>query len=180
MGRRRIGSVTSEATGQRNAAHRQAVHQAPLSAPLRVSLRVPLDLLLVAVGGAVGTLGRYFLSEAMLHMPNLAVLTANLAGALVLGLLVALLAGRHARLQLLLGTGLCGGFTTYSAFAMGVEQLAAAQPWAAVGFAIGTVIAGVICVACGVWIGGALRRIFGNPVGDAAGDAAPEPHGGAP
>ena len=142
-------------------------------------LRVPIDLLLVAVGGAVGTLGRYLLSEAMPHAPNLAVLTVNLAGALALGLLVALLAGRRARLQLLLGTGMCGGFTTYSAFAMGVEQLAGAQPWAAIGFAIGAVIAGVVSVACGVWIGGVLRRSFGSPDRNSADGVAGSTPGGA-
>ena len=139
---------------------------------------VPLGLLLVALGGAVGTFARFLLSQAMAHAPNLAVLTVNLSGALVLGVLVALFAGRHERLQLLLGTGLCGGFTTYSAFAVGVEQLAAAQPWAAVGFAVGTVIAGVACVACGVWIGGAARRNFGRTAGSAAEDAVARSHGG--
>lgn len=124
----------------------------------RTPLLVFLELLLVAVGGAVGTLGRYALTTGMPASQNVAVLAANVSGAFVLGVVVALLAGRHERLQLLLGTGVCGGFTTYSAFAVGVEQLAAVQPWGAVGFALGTVIAGIAAVACGVWIGGLIRR----------------------
>ncbi|MCK5892449.1 MAG: CrcB family protein [Aeromicrobium sp.] len=81
------------------------------------------ELALVAVGGAVGTLVRYALDDwvgAVQDLP-LSTLLVNLLGSLALGVLVG--AGVPERLRLLLGTGLLGGFTTYSAFAVQVQDL---------------------------------------------------------
>ena len=115
------------------------------------------NLLLVGLGGAAGTLGRYALGAVLPYSEPLTILGVNLVGALVLGTLVTLLAGLHPRLQLFLGTGLCGGFTTYSAFAVGTVEYAGA-PLAAVVLALGTVVGGVAATMAGVWIGSALRR----------------------
>ena len=64
------------------------------------------------------------------HLPW-AIVLANIVGAFLLGLLYAALATMHRRgarrrrrLRLLLGTGFCGGFTTYSTLALGVVLLA--------------------------------------------------------
>lgn len=130
----------------------------PTSPPKAPRLR---DVALVGGGGAVGTLARYLLGVGFPGSEHVVILGINLSGALLLGLIVSLLAGRHPRLQLLLGTGLCGGFTTYSAFAVGVAELAtAALPWSALGLAIATVLGGVLATLIGVWIGGAVRRMW--------------------
>lgn len=83
---------------------------------------------LVALGGAVGALGRFQLGRAVTHAlgPNTAfpwaTLSANIIGSLAMGLLVGWLAHRGAAgsddLRLLLGVGLLGGFTTFSAFSL--------------------------------------------------------------
>ncbi len=79
---------------------------------------------LVLVGGAVGTLARHGVAQAWSD-PGLwpwPTFTVNLLGSLLLGLLVARTGPRHPG-RLLLGTGVLGGFTTYSAFAVETDQL---------------------------------------------------------
>jgi CrcB protein len=83
----------------------------------------------VAVGGAIGSVLRYQLGRTMTHWlgPNVmtafpwATLTVNVLGSFAMGLLAGFLArygeaGEPARL--LLGVGLLGGFTTFSAFSL--------------------------------------------------------------
>ncbi|HET7731958.1 MAG TPA: fluoride efflux transporter CrcB [Usitatibacter sp.] len=87
------------------------------------------DILIVALGGAVGSVARYKLSGLVLHHTvdwrfPLGTFTVNVAGCLIAGILAGL-AERHdlltADARLLLFTGLLGGFTTFSAF--GVETM---------------------------------------------------------
>jgi CrcB protein len=63
-----------------------------------------------------------------------ATLIANVVGAFLIGVLAARLPGSHA-VRVLLGTGVLGGFTTYSAFAVGTVTLWHAQPWLAAAYA---------------------------------------------
>ncbi len=84
------------------------------------------DLLLVAAGGAVGAATRYAVDAAapasLFPWPTLAI---NVVGALVLGLLPALVVVRRSRrLALVVGPGVLGGFTTVSAWAGQVRGLA--------------------------------------------------------
>lgn len=78
------------------------------------------SLLFVALGGAAGSVLRYVLSrwtgEQAFPWSTLAV---NLIGSLLIGLLVGLSAKGllSAQARLLLVTGFCGGFTTFSTFA---------------------------------------------------------------
>jgi fluoride exporter len=74
-------------------------------------------LLAVMVGGALGAGARYLVSSAL----PWGTLVVNLVGGLLMGLLVGVLArtssgGEQARL--LLGVGVLGGFTTFSAFGL--------------------------------------------------------------
>jgi|SRR5664279_1799997 len=80
---------------------------------------------LVFAGGTVGTLGRHGVAEwigssSTWPWPTFVV---NIVGALALGLVVVLFARPDSPRRLLLGTGLLGGFTTYSAFAVETDQL---------------------------------------------------------
>lgn len=83
--------------------------------------RVPM-IALVALGGAGGALARAAVAEG-LHTPW-ATLAVNLVGALVLGALLEFFTrtGDRPGWRLLLGTGFCGAFTTYSTFAREVSD----------------------------------------------------------
>jgi len=60
---------------------------------------------------------------------------------------------------LLLGTGFCGGFTTFSTFSYEtLKLLQDGKPWAAVAYAFGSVAAGVL----GVWL---ALKLAGAKVG---------------
>ena len=79
-------------------------------------------ILLVASGGAVGSVLRYLLSllsqRQSVTFPH-GTLWANLLGCLIIGIVVTLAATTESlspNLRLLLATGLCGGFTTMSSF----------------------------------------------------------------
>jgi len=116
--------------------------------------------LLAAAGGALGALARWGVTVALPrpsgHWPW-ATLTVNLAGCLLMGLLIAVLAARRPddhHLRTFLGAGLLGGFTTFSAFAVEVtDLLRAGAPLLAAGYVMASVLGGLIAVAGGLRIG---------------------------
>jgi CrcB protein len=119
--------------------------------------------LLAAVGGALGALTRAGVAGVLPREPGgwpWATLTVNLAGCLLLGVLIAVLAVRRPdgeRLQVFLGTGVLGGFTTYSAFALEVTDLVAGgRLGAAAAYVAASVLGGLLAVAAGVRAGRAL------------------------
>ena len=79
---------------------------------------------LVAVGGAVGAVARHLVASAVDRRgPEfpLGTLTVNVLGSFLLGLVVFLPAGGD--VSLLVGTGACGAFTTFSSFSVATVQL---------------------------------------------------------
>lgn len=80
------------------------------------------NLLLVAAGGGLGAMGRYLLGTLVpVTTVPLGVLSANLIGAFVLGVLVGFGAQGQQMpeaVRLLVVVGVLGGFTTFSSFAM--------------------------------------------------------------
>ena len=118
----------------------------------------PIELLLVGAGGALGTLARYLLGEALPVAGELSTLGINVLGAALLGAFGAVFSGRRPRAQLFLGTGVCGGFTTYSALAVGIAGLGlGGAVWAAIALALVTVLAGGAASVFGVRIGERIR-----------------------
>lgn len=76
------------------------------------------NLLLVALGGAMGSVLRYLLSGINASFPW-GTFVVNILGSLLIGLLVGLV-GKGVlspEMKLLMVTGFCGGFTTFSTFA---------------------------------------------------------------
>ena len=117
---------------------------------------------LIAVGGALGSVLRYALAGALAQAFGTALaygtLAANVLGSFALGLVVELLEGRSllgVDLRLILGTGLMGGFTTYSSFNLETLRLVqAGELPRALGYMVGTL---VLCLLVG-WLGLVLCR----------------------
>ena len=81
------------------------------------------SILLVAMGGALGSVGRFLLSKAVQEHAvtafPVATFAVNVVGCFVIGLVYGLsLRGNEPAgdMKLLLATGFCGGFTTFSTF----------------------------------------------------------------
>ena len=75
-----------------------------------------MTALLVALGAAVGAPLRYLAGDLLDRRLHWGTLTVNLLGSAILGALVGAAVDGHA--MALLGTGFCGGLTTYSSFAV--------------------------------------------------------------
>lgn len=81
--------------------------------------------LMVGFGGALGSMARYGVSLAVNKVNSMsfpwATFLVNMAGCFLIGILFGM-AQKHNTLQsgnwLILATGFCGGFTTFSAFAL--------------------------------------------------------------
>jgi fluoride exporter len=86
------------------------------------------NLLFIALGGAAGSVMRYLLQQALNEdrFP-FGTLVVNVLGCFLIGILWALTANNLLREQgrLLLATGFCGGFTTFSAFSYEGNRLLA-------------------------------------------------------
>lgn len=77
------------------------------------------NVLLVALGGAFGAVARYLLSGANVGSWPWGTFAVNVLGSLLIGLLVGMASKGvlSPEMKLLLVTGFCGGFTTFSTFA---------------------------------------------------------------
>ena len=115
-------------------------------------------LLAVFAGGLVGTLLRLLIDLAVPHGDGdfpVSTLLINLVGAFTLGLLTAWLWPRaSASLKALLGPGLLGSFTTFSAVAVSLVALADAGEWVVgVVYLVATVVLGLGAAWGGLRVG---------------------------
>lgn len=125
------------------------------------------SVLLVFAGGAAGTTVRSLLSAAVPAAGGLLPITLviNVTGAFVLGWLLEALAlhgpdtGRRRDLRLFAGTGILGGYTTYSSFAVDTDGLFAAHdPAAGIGYALATIVVGALASIAGIAAAAAFAR----------------------
>lgn len=88
--------------------------------------------LAVALGGALGSVARFWLTDVMTHLigPRFpwGTLLVNVLGSFVIGLIAGLTLtperlGWHPAVRVFLMTGFCGGFTTFSAFSLQALEL---------------------------------------------------------
>ena len=120
----------------------------------------------VALGGAIGSVGRHWVSTlAVARWGNTfpwGTLLINVTGSLLIGVVAGCnsgwLAGDNTRKFLMVG--ICGGFTTFSAFSLQALELAQKGEWSRAGFYI---LASVALCVIGVWSGYLLGTMF-NPV----------------
>ncbi|CAN5248218.1 hypothetical protein BH09ACT6_BH09ACT6_26820 [soil metagenome] len=122
---------------------------------------------IVAIGGTVGTALRELLSLVVPDLDGVAlvILGINVLGAFLLGTLLEALSrrgsdvGRRRRLRLLFGTGVLGGFTTYSTLATGTALLLVnGRPLAAVLYALATVVIGAAATFTGIAVASKVHQ----------------------
>lgn len=109
-------------------------------------------LAVIAVGGAIGALARAGVGLALVgqaHAGAWATLAVNVVGSLVIGVLATRLpvSGRWWPRPLLI-TGVLGGFTTYSAYALETAGLLD-RPGLAAMYLVVTVVAGLLAASLG-------------------------------
>jgi crcB protein len=118
----------------------------------------------VGIGGAAGSMLRFLVSLLMARYTQAGfpfpTLVVNLTGCFLIGLLVGTFSQppyANSSLRLLLITGFCGGYTTFSAFAnenlLLIEQQ---QTLAAVAYTLLSVLLGIALV----WVGVATSKVI--------------------
>ena len=118
-----------------------------------------LEYLFVMLGGALGTGARFWLSEAAAARFGQAfpvgTLLINITGSFVLGFFATLTAPggptpAPAGFRLFFMIGLCGGYTTFSAFSLQTLRLLQNREWCWAGWNVGLSV--VLCLGA-VWLG---------------------------
>lgn len=116
-------------------------------------------LLAISLGGGVGAVARYGISQLLPstpgHFPWGTFLT-NVLGCLLIGVLMVLITevwSAHRLLRPFLGVGVLGGFTTFSTYAVEVRGLLRPDSMPlAFGYLAGTLVAALLAVPAGVWL----------------------------
>ena len=117
-------------------------------------------LLTVGIGSFIGGVMRYLLSTLMKNVCGQGfpwgTLTVNLLGCFLFGIIFALLGKNSSTdntLYLLLITGVCGGFTTFSTFANeSMQMLHQGNTAWFIGYVATSIIAGLALTALGYWM----------------------------
>ena len=116
-------------------------------------------LVLVWAGGAIGTLIRFLIEEALPPSATgwpWATFLINLTGSFALGFLLEFLARRgpdagwRRGVRLAIGTGVLGGYTTYSTFAVEIAQRTTVTPYViGPAYALACLLLGPLAAAAG-------------------------------
>jgi CrcB protein len=122
--------------------------------PPRIHTRV---VTAVAAGGASGALARWGVAEALPHASGefpWATAMTNVLGCFLIGVLMVVVIERLPEQRLVrpfLGTGILGGFTTFSTYAVDTRALMAAdRPGLAAAYVVGTLVVGLLAVVLGL------------------------------
>jgi CrcB protein len=118
--------------------------------------------LLIFIGGGIGSLARWWVSEFVAWMAGdrfgalpLGTLIVNVTGSFIIGFFATLTATEGRWLmsgtgRLFFMTGVCGGYTTFSSFSLQTLSLARNEKWFAAG---ANVVLSVVLCLFGVWLG---------------------------
>ena len=117
-----------------------------------------MNTLLVALGGAVGASLRHLAGQSV--PAPWGTLMVNVSGSFLMGLLAAWLVARDGTgegARLLLGVGLLGGFTTFSAFSLDAVRLVEAGRLGGFALYVGSSVgAGILALVLGLALGRSL------------------------
>ena len=122
-------------------------------------------LLLVALGGSVGAVVRYLISDAVKTTwpvyGAIGTLIVNVVGSLLIGLLLGTASEPKTLTEstrLLLVTGFLGGLTTFSSLAHETVRLSTREAGGGLTLGLSHLSANVILGLAAVWLGAWLRR----------------------
>ncbi len=122
----------------------------------------------IALGGAVGSVARFWVSNMVTVRVGQSfpwnTLVVNVTGSFLIGLL-AVLAGAEGRLQpparalavQFLMIGLCGGYTTFSTFSLQTLAMMQEGRWLP---AFGNMVLSIALCLLGTWLGWAAGQMF--------------------
>ena len=118
-----------------------------------------LNCIIVGAGGAAGAVLRYLIGLIPINRSStfpINTFLINIIGSFAIGVIAALALRNDKidpKLILFLKTGICGGFTTFSSFALEIGDLIAGGNTAAAAvYAILSMVMGVAAVFAGEWI----------------------------
>lgn len=117
------------------------------------------QVLLVFIGGGLGSVARYGISK-WLNSPAISIpygtLVSNVLGSLLIGLILGYSLKNNMLSQpatLLLATGFCGGFTTFSTFAFENQNFLKNGDFLSFGlYTLGSFALALLAVYCGLWL----------------------------
>ncbi|TCM79651.1 fluoride efflux transporter CrcB [Rhodovulum steppense] len=115
-------------------------------------------ILQVALGGAIGAVGRYLTGLATIRLMGpgypWGTLTVNVLGSFLMGVLVVVLARKFGNAYApFLMTGILGGYTTFSAFSLDALTLyERGQVHMAAGYVFASVALSLLAIAAGLWV----------------------------
>ena len=114
-------------------------------------------LLLIGAGGFIGSVLRYGVHVWTLRWFNsfpTGTLAVNLLGSLLIGIIVGASVKSEQAGYAFLAIGFCGGFTTFSAFALDGIRLIRAEMWTSFALYAGvSMVGGMLAVVLGMWLG---------------------------
>ena len=130
-----------------------------------------LAYLWVALGGAIGSVGRFWLNNLVsvkfAEVFPLGTMVINVTGSFLIGVFAAC-SDPEGRLSTSPGfrqffmVGICGGYTTFSSFSLQTLRLAQDREWL---YAGGNVILSVVLCLIAVWLGYVVGSIFNTMKG---------------
>lgn len=121
------------------------------------------EFLLVFIGGGIGSVSRFSVSRLLINVVPafpFATLVSNILSCTVFGMVMMLGVNRlnlHEGLKLLLITGFCGGFSTYSAFTFETVEL---FKQGQAGMAVLNIILNFILSVSGLYLGIVSIKLF--------------------
>ena len=121
-------------------------------------------IIIVGTGGFIGSVMRYllqvFIENKLLSTFPLATIIANIIGSFIIGVVFALAEKSlmNSDWRIFMSVGICGGFTTFSAFAFNNFNMIKEHTWNQLFLNIGgTMILGILAVYLGIIL---VREIF--------------------